>query len=227
MLRSIALLLLLANALFFAWSRGWLGDPPRHAQSEPGRLSAQVRPEALIVLPPKTANAAVQAARAEALVCLEAGPFGTVAGAGAPSELGAAEAALAQAQLPASAWTRVEPAPVPVWLVFAGRYPEAPLRASREEDLRKLGLSFERIDAPADLAPGLVLSRHASRDDAEGWIKQKAPAGLRGARVVQLPPPPPSVRLRVSRADAELAERLRALPAAALAGGFRPCAARP
>lgn len=226
MLRSVVLLLLLANALFFAWSRGWLGEPPRHAQSEPGRLAAQVRPEAFNVLPPRTANAAVQAARAEALVCLEAGPFGTLASSGAPSELGAAEAALAQAQLPASTWTRVEPAAVPVWLVFAGRYPDAPLRASREEDLRKLGLGFERIDVPADLAPGLVLSRHGSRDEAESWIKQKAPVGLRGVRVVQMPPPPPSVRLRVSRADAELTERLRALPAAALAGGFRPCAAR-
>lgn len=223
MLRSFVLLLLLANALFFAWSRGWLGEPPRHGQSEPGRLAAQVRPEALNVLPPRAANAAVQAARAEALVCLEAGPF---ASAGTPSELSAAEAALALAQLPASVWTRVEPSAVPVWLVFAGRYPDAALRASREEDLRKLGLSFERIDAPADLAPGFVLSRHGSRDEADAWIKQQAPAGLRGARIVQLPAPPPSARLRVPRADAELAERLRALPAAALAGGFRPCAAR-
>ena len=223
MLRTVVLLLLLANAAFFAWSRGWLGEPLRHGQSEPGRLAAQVRPEALIVLPPKAANAAVQAARAEALVCLEAGPF---TGAGAQSELGAAEALLAQAQLPASAWTRVEPPAAPVWLVFAGRYPDAPLRNSREEDLRKLGLSFERIDVPADLAPGLVLSRHGSRDDADGWIKHKAPAGLRGVRIVQLPLPPPSVRLRVPRADAEQAARLRALPAAALAGGFRPCAAR-
>ena len=223
MLRTVVLLLLLANALFFAWSRGWLGEPPRHGQSEPGRLAAQVRPEALIVLPPKAATAAVQAARAEALVCLEAGPF---ASAGAASELSAAEGALAQAQLPAGAWSRVEPPAAPVWLVFAGRYPDATLRASREEDLRKLGLAFERIDAPADLAPGLVLSRLGSRDEADAWIKDKAPAGLRGARVVQLPPPPPSVRLRVPRADPEVAERLRALPAAALAGGFRPCASR-
>lgn len=223
MLRLLVGALLLANVLFFAWSRGWLGEPPRHGQSEPGRLAAQVRPEAVNVLPPRAANAAVQAARAEALVCLEAGPF---ASAGAASDLSAAEATLAQAQLPAGAWNRVELPSAAGWLVFAGRYPDASLRASREEDLRQLGLSFERIDAPADLAPGLVLSRQGSRDEAEGWIKQKAPPGLRGLRAVQLPAAPPSVRLRVPRADAELAERLRALPAAALAGGFRPCASR-
>ena len=222
MLRAVVFLLLLANALFFVWSRGWLGEPPRHGQSEPGRLAAQVRPEALNVLPPRAANAAVQAARAEALVCLEAGPF---AGGGLQSELGAAETLLNQSQVPTGAWARVEPPAAPVWWVFAGRYPDPPLRASREEELRKLGLSFERIDTPADLAPGLVLSRHGSREEADGWIK-KAPVGLRGVRIVALPAPAPSVRLRVLRADAELAERLRALPAAALAGGFKPCAAR-
>jgi hypothetical protein len=181
------------------------------------------------VLAPKAANAAVQAARAEALMCLEAGPFAGASasnGAGASSELAAAEAVLAQAQLPASAWTRVEAPRLPVWLVYAGRYPEAPLRASREEDLRKLGLSFELIEAPADLAPGLVLSRHAAREEADAWIKQQAPAGLRGVRVVQLPAAATVTRLRVPRADTELAEKLRALPGSALAGGFKPCAAR-
>lgn len=232
MLRAVVVVLLLANGLFFAWSRGWLAEPPRHGQSEPGRLAAQVRPEILSVLPPKAATAAVQAARAAALVCLEAGPFSGASGgsigaaASATSELGAAEAVLAQAQLPAGAWTRVEAPRSPVWLVYAGRYPEAPLRASREEDLRKLGLSFELIDAPADLAPGLVLSRHPSREEAETWLKLQAPAGLRGVRIVQLPAPANSTRLRVPRADAELAERLRALPAGALAGGFKPCASK-
>ena len=221
-LRAAVVALLLANVLFFAWSRGWLGEPPRHGQSEPGRMAAQVRPEALKVLPPKAATAAVQAARAQSSVCLEAGPF---SGAGAQVDLGAAESALAQAQLPSGAWARSEPPAVPVWLVFAGRYPDPPLRASREEDLRKLGLAFERIDEPADLAPGFVLSRHGARADAEAWIKL-APAGLRGVRIVQLPAPPPLVWLRVARADAEMAERLRALPAGTLAGGFRPCAAR-
>lgn len=221
MLRVLVVLLLLANLAFFAWARGWLGAPPHHAEREPERLAAQVRPEALTVLPPSSVSAALQAARAAALQCLEAGPF-------AEGTVGAAEAAMSRAQWPEGSWARVDPAPVaPAWLVYAGRYPEAALRRSREEDLRKLNLSFELITAPADLAPGLVLSRHSSRDDAQAWLNVRSGTPLRGARVVQLPPPAPAWRLRVARADAEQAERLKALPGDTLAGGFRPCAARP
>jgi len=223
-LRTAVGLLLLANVLFFAWARGWLGEAPRHGEREPARLAAQVRPEALSVLPATTASAAVQAARAAALVCLEAGPF---VGDSALNELSLAEALLVQAQVPANAWSRIEPPAAPLWLVFAGRYPDAALRNAREDDLQKYKLNYERIDAPADLAPGFVLSRHVSREEAEAWIKTRVPAALRGLRVVQLPAPPASYRLRVPRADSEQAERMRNLPADLLAGGFKPCAARP
>ena len=219
MLRLLVLALLLANGLFFAWARGWLGDTPRHAEREPERLLAQVRPELLTVLPPKAATAAVQAARAASAQCLEAGPF-------ADADLAAAEAALAAAQLPESSWARVDSASAPVWLVYAGRYPDAPLRKVREEDLRKLKLTFEVLNSPAELAPGFVLSRQPSRTDAEAWIKQRAPEALRGVRVVLLPQPPSSYRLRVARADSEQAERLRALPSEGMGSGFRPCAAK-
>ena len=221
MLRALVALLLLANAVFFAWGRGWLGAPPHHAEREPERLLAQVRPEVLTVLPPGTASTALQAARAAALQCLEAGPF-------ADASISAAESAVGAAQLPEGSWARVDPAAAaPLWLVYAGRYPEAALRRAREEDLRKLNLSFELIQSPPELAPGLVLSRHASREEAQAWLGERSATPLRGARVVQLPAPAPAWRLRVARADAEQAERLKALPGETLAGGFRPCAAKP
>ena len=223
MLRALVVLLLLANIAFFAWARGWLGAPPHHAEREPERLQAQVRPEVVTVLPPGTATAAVQAAVAAvaaALQCLEAGPF-------ADAAISAAEAAIAAASLPDGSWARVESAAAaPMWLVFAGRYPEAALRKSREDDLRKLNLSFELITAPPDLAPGLVLSRHTSRDQAQAWLNERSATPLRGVRVVQLPAPPAAYRLRVARAEPDQAERLKALPAETLAGGFRPCAAK-
>lgn len=224
MLRALVVLLLLANVAFFAWARGWMGAPPHHAEREPERLLAQVRPEVVTVLPPSTAGAAVQAARAAALQCLEAGPF-------ADATISAAEAALAlalsasPASSPDGSWARVDgAASAPLWLVFAGRYPEAALRRAREDDLRRLSLSFELITAPPDLAPGLVLSRHASRDEAQAWLNERSATPLRGVRVVQLPPPPTSYRLRVARADPDQAERLKALTGDAFAGGFRPCA---
>jgi hypothetical protein len=95
-------LLLLANALFFGWARGWFAPdwpPPRQGEREPERLAAQVRPELITVLPAAAASAAVQAARAAAEVCLEAGPFDA-------EGLAAAEAALALAGLPQDQWER-------------------------------------------------------------------------------------------------------------------------
>jgi hypothetical protein len=46
MLRTLVLLLLLANGGFFAWTQGWLDPvlPPRSEQREPERLAAQLGP---------------------------------------------------------------------------------------------------------------------------------------------------------------------------------------
>jgi hypothetical protein len=211
MLRALVVLLLLANGLYFAWVQGWLGEPPRHAEREPQRLAAQVSPEAVSVLPPTRASAAVQAAREAALRCIETGPF-------EEPELGQAEYRLAEALVAPDAVERREAGEPERWLVFGGRYPEAGPRNAREDDLRRLGLKFERLTAPAELAPGFVLSRHDSREAAEAWLKDKAPKALRGARVVSLPGRSEGTLLRVPRAAPEQADKL-------LAAGFRPCAA--
>jgi hypothetical protein len=223
MLRALVAALLVANVAFFAWARGWLAplaSPPRQAEHEPQRLAAQVRQDAIVVLPPKAASAAVTAARAAAAVCLEAGPV-------ADKDIAAAEAALAPALLPEGSWAREPAAPPPLWLVFAGRWPDAAARGTRVQELRKLKLEAELIEAPADLAPGLVLSRHADRAAAEAALAQLSSAhpALKSVRVVQLPAPPPNHWLRVAKADVEVQARLAALPASAVGGGFRPCAA--
>lgn len=223
MLRAAALLLVLANLGFFAWTRGWLQPgfaPPRHGEHEPQRLTAQLNPQLVTVLPPRAASAAVVAARAAAAVCLEAGPL-------AEAEMAAAEAELKAAQLPEGSWAREGAPPQPLWLVYAGRWPDAESRRTRMADLRKLGLEVEVLTAPADLAPGLVISRHITRAEAEaalGRLTSGTPP-LRGSRLVQLPAPPAVQWLRVARADPELQARLKELPAAPLAGGFKPCGA--
>lgn len=225
MLRTVLALLLVANLGFFAWARGWLAPgmaPPRHAEHEPQRLAAQVNPQAVAVLTPKAANAAVVAARAAAAVCMEAGPL-------PENEVIAAEALLATAQLPEGAWQREPAAPLPLWLVYAGRVNEAAARKTREAELRKAGLTWEVLDSPAELAPGLVLSRHDTRAQAEAAMAKAggASAPLKGVRVLSLPEPPPRQWLRVPRAEVDQQARLLALPATAFAGGFRPCASPP
>jgi len=133
MLRALVVLLLLANALFFGWARGWFAPgwpPPRHGEREPERLAAQVRPEAIVVLPAAAASAAEQAARAAraaAEICLEAGPFDAAG-------LSGAESALAQAGLTQGSWERQPDAQAPdqVWL----RVPRA--SSERQAQLRAL-----------------------------------------------------------------------------------------
>ena len=229
MLRALVAVLLLANVAFLAWSRGWLAPavlPPHHAEHEPERLAAQLRPDAVTVLSTRAASAAVTAARAAAAVCLEAGPL-------FETQLAAAEAALAPAQVPEGGWARVAAPAPPLWLVFAGRVPDAAARRAREAELTRLGLPYEVLEAPTELAPGLVLSRHAAKPEAEAALAALVAASqaIKGTRVVALPAPPPQYWLRVARAEAELQTRLLALPPAglsALAGGFKPCApARP
>jgi hypothetical protein len=159
---------------------------------------------------------------------MEAGPLGE-------NDIIAAEALLATALTPASwptgSWVRDAAPTPPLWLVYAGRVADAAARRAREAELRKLGLEFELLQAPAELAPGLVLGRHATRAEAEAALAVLAGASapLKGARVVSLPAPPLQAWLRVTRATAEQQARLQEMPAEAFAGGFRPCAgaARP
>lgn len=100
MLRLLVVLLLAANALWFAWAQGGLPAGllpfPREAdQREPQRMSAQVHPERVRVLPPPEAR------RLADLACLQAGPFEAAGWT-------AATTALAAAGVPDAAWTRVD-----------------------------------------------------------------------------------------------------------------------
>ena len=81
MLRLIVLILLLANAGYYAWSQGLLGAwgfaPVQ--QAEPHRLAQQLRPEAVRLLNPEEArrleSASSTASSVRAPECLVAGPL--------------------------------------------------------------------------------------------------------------------------------------------------------
>jgi hypothetical protein len=249
LLRALVLGLLVANGLFFAWARGWFAPTwpaPRHGEREPERLSAQVQPEAVTLVPvlPSASGAPAVAATAAALrlpapTCQEVGPLDD-------SNLGPAEAALIAAQLPTGSWTRLIATPAPTWLVYAGRAANDVARKTLETELRQSGLSLELIDTPKELAPGLAVSRHLSRgqaEDALALVLNKANSAgapnanggngpaLKGLRVVALPAAPPQYWLRADKVDAALQTRLSGIPKQdandALAGGFKPCALRP
>ncbi len=169
----------------------------------PGSTSAQAAPPAIAAAPDQ---------------CLEAGPF-------APTEAVAAAATLVQAGVPATRWARVaSPGAAATWLVYAGRFANLNARTAMLQEWRRLGLAVELMDTPAEWAPGLVLSRHPSRDAAEVALSGLPDNVAQVARVVPTPSSAQPALLRVAAADAALAARLLALPAP-LKGSFRPCAA--
>jgi hypothetical protein len=219
MLRTLVVLLLLANLLFFAWSQGALSPalpPPHHGDREPGRLALQVRPESVQLLGPAAAGDAMAAAG----VCVEAGPF---------DEAGAraAEAALAAAGVPSAAWARRSQQPPARWLVYVGRFADAAALRTMEQELRRLDVAYELLTDPPDLAPGLVLSPHESAAAAETALAAALARGVRAARVVAQAQPPQQIWLRLPSADAATRRTLETISLPAGAGAFAACPATP
>jgi hypothetical protein len=222
MLRAFVAALLLANLLFFGWAQGWFAPAlpaPHSSEREPERLAAQLNPERVVVLPATAASAAISAARAAAIACLEAGPLGE-------ADIAAAEAALAVARLPEGSVVRDAVPLPPLWWVYAARATDAAVMKTRAEELTRLQVAFEAVEAPLDLAGGLVLSRHATRAEAEAALAAVAAKPPRYLRVVNLPTPPAQLWLRVVKADAAQQDKLKALPPEPLAGGFKACKPR-
>ena len=226
MLRALVLLLLIANAGFWAWRQGWL--EPLHGfigaspagDREPQRLARQVAPETVQVLdaaaPAATAlPAAVDtAASAPATGCLEAGPF-------TPAELGVAQATL-EGALPGG-WVVRDLAPGRPWWVAMGPYTDDELLQRRKDELKRREIEPEQAALSAGAAPWLVLSRHARREGAEAALAGFEARGVRNARAIE--GTPVELRaLRVAQADAAQQALLAALPAEQLLGRpFAPC----
>lgn len=226
MLRTLVVLLLLANAGFFAWTQGWLAPvlPPRAEVREPERLAAQLRPELITVLSPKAASAALAAVAAAAsepgaTTCLEAGPF-------TEASATAAEEWLSQHGVPDGGVTRETVATAFTWGVVMGRFPDRDALRAKADELRRLGVRFDELNGPPALVPGLRLGNYSDRYGAEAALNNLQQKGVRTARVTQLPSGPVQHWLRAARADAEMQTRLRSLPNDRLGAGFRPCAVR-
>ena len=188
MLRSTVMLLVLANALYFAWSHGYLaayGLAPV-TQTEPQRLAQQIRPEAMRVVglnEPRDAASINPAAAPTVLAqaesageCLQAGLFNE-------AQSAALTAALSQA-LPAGSWlleSTVEPAR---WIVYMGRYADSEAAIKKRGELRGLGVTSELVRT-APLAPGLALGAYATEPEAAAELALLSRRGVKTAKVKQ------------------------------------------
>ena len=126
---------------------------------EPERLTRQVKPDLIRVLPPQAASAAASAVAGTA--CLEAGPF-------AVEQIGGADAAL-QAALPANQRASVttvkidRPGP---WLVYMGKYPNREALTKKIDELKRRNVAYEEVANPPALAGGLSLGRFDDKSNA-------------------------------------------------------------
>lgn len=214
MLRALVALLLLANAMVFAWSQGWLDTSfgtRSGAESDPARLARQLRPQNVVILSPTSARAA-----AAALACLEAGPFSA-------TQISAAEAVL-QPLLPPGSWTNVRSERPPVWIVYMGKYATPELMTRKQLEVGRTRIEFEELRNAPELEPGLALGRFDSREAAERALAQYIQRGLRSARVVELTPPASSHMLRVEKASSAVLAQVTALRNESLGTGFGACA---
>lgn len=213
MLRALVLLLLLANAFFFAWTRGWLApmlEVPTHGQRTPERLAQQVRPETITLLGAKAASAAISAARAASMAagegeeCLEAGPF-------AAAEVGAAEGLLVQASQGSEPWARREERRPAAWAAYLGPFPNVEAQRRRSDELRKLNIAAQPVNEPAELSGGLLLGRYESREAAEAALPAWAERGARNARAAMLTAGGSEQWLRLERGSAALRQQLKGI----------------
>jgi hypothetical protein len=188
MLRLLVLVLLLANAGYWAWSQGLLaayGLAPA-VQTEPQRLATQIRPEAMRLLTPDDAKkiesgpsrtaSAPPAGDAQAPECLQAGVF--------TDEQTASLRSTLETSMPPGSWqleSSVEPAR---WIVYMGKYSSDEALAKKRAELRQLGVAFRPVTNAA-LAPGLALASFPAQADAEKELARVATKGVRTARVIQ------------------------------------------
>jgi len=209
MLRLLALVLLLANAGYFAWTHGLLADygyAPA-AQAEPQRLAQQIRPEAMQLLTAADArqleNAPAPTAAAQpAPECLQAGLF-------TPEQSTALRTGL-ESTLPIGSWTLESGMEPGRWIVYMGKYTSEDALAKKRAELRGLGVSFEALVNPA-LGPGLSLGHYSSQAEAERELAKVATRGVRTAKVVQERPEARGQMLKLPAADAAIKTKLEAL----------------
>ncbi|HYF19828.1 MAG TPA: SPOR domain-containing protein [Ramlibacter sp.] len=213
MLRAFVLLLLLANAGYYAWANGYLlqwGLGPAQ-QSEPHRLQQQLQPQALRVIPGDEVRRLEAQARPPE--CLQAGPIEDAA-------VGRVRQVLAA--WPASAWT-LEPVSEPArWIVYMGKYASDENVTRKKGELRQIGVAFEPLSNP-ELEPGLSLGGFATQAAADEHLERLATRGVRTARVVQERPEVRGQRLTLAAIDDGVRARLDDLRSVLGARTLRPC----
>lgn len=226
MLRLFALVMLLANAGYFAWSQGHLralGWGPVE-QREPERLAQQVganklRLDGATPAPSATPNPAptpTASTTAEATACHAVAAL-------SPAQASAVTTALGGAGLDDKQWTLDESVLPERWIVYVGKFPSADLLNRKKTELRSLRVEFRDVNAPA-LQPGLALGTYSTEAAAQTALQDLGRSGVRSAKVTKEREEQRSVTVRLPALTE--AERARIEPVVQQAAG-KPLATCP
>ncbi|WP_427914236.1 SPOR domain-containing protein [Ramlibacter sp. MMS24-I3-19] len=213
MLRLLVLLLLLANALYFAWAQGQLqplGLAPVQ-QSEPNRVAQQIKPQAVRELSAEDVRKIETGARSAE--CLQAGPIDDTA---------VAPVTQALAGWPAGSWTLVPVSEPARWIVYMGKYPSPDNVAKKKSELRQIGVTFEPVANP-ELEPGLSLGGFPTQAEANQLLERLAARGVHTAHVVQERPEVKGQQLTLPAVNDDMQGRLDELRTALAGKTLRPC----
>lgn len=203
MLRLLALVLLLANGMYFAWGNGYLlpyGFGPAQ-QSEPQRLAQQIDPDSIKLLSAqefKRVEDQVKADR-EPKECLQAGPFDDAQSATLRQALGDA--------LPAGSWQLEEERIAPRWIIYMGKFAGADALAKKLAEVVALGLKVDNLENP-DLKPGFSLGGFDSKAEADTALARVVARGVHTGRVVQEREAAQDFQLKLPAATAAIKAKL-------------------
>ncbi len=216
MLRLLVLILMLCNAIYFAWSQDHLPWLDREPQTEPNRLVQQMNVPALRLLGPQElalieAPAKVASRPTE---CLQAGLF--------DDEQSLVLRAQLTSALPPDSWS-LEPVTTPErWIIYLGKYANTEQLARKRVQLTDLNLRFEPVTNPA-LQPGLSLGHYDSQAAATTALTRLLGRGVRTARVVQEFAATNGTMLRLPSVDDALRARMEPLRQALGNNPLHPC----
>jgi hypothetical protein len=229
MLRALVLLFVIVNAALYFWlqSDAQTLQPDR----EPQRLDHQVSPDSVQVLPDLPAASGTQgaASAASSVSSVASGPdvalggtpplptsTATLALAHKTSEMAvdcsetpglddaqyaALKTALAKGGVPADAIAERRQSQGGAWIVYLGRFADALTWQQKADELKKLDVKFDRVNAPTTLAPGLSLGQFTNQADATNKLGELTRHGVHAARVVTLTAPTVLRHLQVRAAD--------------------------
>lgn len=201
MLRTLALALLFANLLYWAYAQGHLaplGLAP-HDPREPQRLAQQVSPGALEVLnatPPQPVQPAQplaptsqppgarQATPGPAPVMADTPPTCWQATAMPEAQALLVRAALDNMEGMSGLWAMSETLLNARWIVYLGPFPSDAALQQRRAELRRANVDHRELPA-SSLSPGLALGTFSTEEAAQRALAAVTRQGVSGARVVQ------------------------------------------